>query len=222
MAKKTLISEQTILDAAKKGQSTLDADPGAIVTGAAADRARALGIAIVARKSGSTAPAMPASGAPSASHSGERMIVAIASDHGGFRLKEEMKAFIGQLGCKVVDLGTYNEEACDYPDFAYAVARMVSLGQAGRGIMIDSVGVASAMVANKIQGVRAACCLDEFTARSSREHNDANVLTLGGKIVGIELAKAIVKLWLETNFGGGRHQKRIAKIEEIEKRSQRP
>ncbi len=85
--------------------------------------------------------------------------------------------------------------------------------------MIDAVGIASAMVANKVKGVRAACCTDEFSARSSREHNDANVLTLGGRTLGVELAKSLVKIWLETNFGGGRHLKRVEKIKDIEKRS---
>jgi ribose 5-phosphate isomerase B len=220
MAKKILISEQTVLDAARKGQKTLSVDPGAIVTGAAADRAKQLGLAIVERKPDAARSSMPATGLPTASSKGGAEQIAIGSDHGGFPMKEQLRPFIEQMGYKVVDLGTYAEEACDYPDFAYAVARMVSLRQAGKGIMIDSVGIASAMVANKIHGVRAACCSDEFTARSSREHNDANVLTLGGKTLGIELAKAIVKAWLETGFGGGRHAKRIAKIEEIEKRPQ--
>jgi ribose 5-phosphate isomerase B len=221
MAKKTLISEQTVLEAAKKGVKTLCVEPGSIVTGAAADKARALGVAIVTAKKDAPAPAMPAAGAPPSAPRASGLPVAFGSDHGGFALKEQLRKYVEEMGVKTIDLGTYSEEACDYPDFAYAVARMVSLGQAGKGIMIDSVGIASAMVANKIAGVRAACCSDEFTARSSREHNDANVLTLGGKVLGIELAKAIVRVWLETNFGGGRHQKRIAKIEEIEKRSQR-
>jgi ribose 5-phosphate isomerase B len=222
MAKKTLISEQTILEASRKGAKSLTLEPGAIVTGAAADKARALGIALVtATKAASTSP-IPATGLPPATRQPDGPTVAIGSDHGGFPLKESLKKVIEGLGYKVVDLGTYSEEPCDYPDFAYAVARMVSLGQAGKGIMIDSVGIASAMVANKVAGVRAACCHDDFTARSSREHNDANVLTLGGKVTGPELAKAIVRAWLETGFGGGRHLKRIEKIEDIEKRSPRP
>ncbi|MBI1804063.1 MAG: ribose 5-phosphate isomerase B [Ignavibacteriae bacterium] len=150
--------------------------------------------------------------------SGKKEIIAIGSDHGGFALKEVLKPFVESLSYKVVDLGTYSEEACDYPDFAYAVARTVSLGEASKGIMIDAVGLASAIVANKLLGIRAACCFDEFSARSSREHNDANVLTLGGRVLGTELAKAIVKAWLETSFGGGRHQKRIEKITQIENR----
>ncbi len=217
MAKKVLISEQTVLDAARNKQKSIAVDPSAIVTNAAYDRAKQLGVTIVLKKAGTESKATPATGLP-AVKSGSQSIVAIGSDHGGFAMKEILKPHIESLGYKVVDLGTYTEEACDYPDFAYAVARMVSLGQASRGIMIDAVGVASAMVANKVKGIRAACCTDDFSARSSREHNDANVLTLGGRVLGIELAKALTKAWLETNFGGGRHQKRIAKIEEIEKR----
>jgi ribose 5-phosphate isomerase B len=222
MAKKTLISEQTILEASRKGQKSLSLEPGAIVTGAAADKARALGIALVTASTAVATSPTPATGLPPAHRQSDGPTVAMGSDHGGYALKESLKKVIEELGYKVVDLGTYNEEPCDYPDFAYAVARMVSLGQAGRGIMIDSVGIASSMVANKVPGIRAACCHDDFTARSSREHNDANVLTLGGKVTGSELAKAIVRVWLETGFGGGRHLKRIEKIADIEKRSPRP
>jgi len=122
------------------------------------------------------------------------------------------------LGFSVADVGTTSEEACDYPDFAYAVASLVASGQAARGIMVDGVGVASAIVANKVPGIRAVSCFDEFVAKSSREHNDANVLTLGGRTIGTEITKAIVKVWLETPFGGGRHQGRVQKITEIERR----
>ncbi len=213
MAKK-LISEQTVQDAARRGERSVVVEENMIVTAAARDRAAQLGVKFVSK-----APAAaPAPAAPP--KKGEGDTVAVGSDHGGFPLKELLKPFLESLGYTVVDLGTYTQEACDYPDFAYAVARMVSLRQAAKGIMVDSVGVASAMVANKVRGVRAACCTDEFTARSSREHNDANVLTLGGKVVGPELAKAIVSAWLSTNFGGGRHLKRVQKIAEIENRTQ--
>jgi ribose 5-phosphate isomerase B len=213
---KKLISEQSVQEAAKRGDRTLVVPEGAIVTAAAHDRAAQLGVKFV--KKAAAAPQAPPAGASPKPKDGE--VVAIGSDHGGYPLKELLKPFLESLGYSVVDLGTYTEEACDYPDFAYAVARMVSLRQASKGIMIDSVGVASAMVANKVRGVRAACCTDEFTARSSREHNDANVLTLGGKVLGPELAKSVVAAWLSTNFGGGRHLRRVEKISEIEKRSQ--
>ncbi len=216
--KRHLITEQTIIEAARRGEKLIVHPPDAIVTAAARDRAKQLGVNFEAR----TVPQQP--GTPSVGGqnpgAGAGRQIAIGSDHGGFQLKEALKPFLEKMGHKVVDLGTYSEETCDYPDFAYAVARMVALGQASRGIMIDAVGIASAIVANKVQGIRAACCSDEFAARSSREHNDANILTLGGKTLGVELAKSITAAWLETNFGGGRHQKRVEKISEIEKRHQ--
>jgi ribose 5-phosphate isomerase B len=118
----------------------------------------------------------------------------------------------------VIDCGTHSSEAVDYPDLAYAVARLVSTGEAWRGILVDGAGIGSAMAANKVPGVRAALCYDHATAVTSREHNDANVLTLGAGLIGAALAKQITQTWLATPFGGGRHQKRVDKIMEIEKR----
>jgi len=213
---KKLISELTVIEASKRGEKFIAIDPSCIVTDAARDRARQLGIQLAQKKAEpKITPAEPS--APSSPPSAKE-IIAVGSDHGGFALKESLKPYIEGLGYRVVDLGTYSEEACDYPDFAYAVARMVTLGDAGRGIMIDAIGTASAMVANKLSGIRAACCFNELSAQSSREHNNANVLTLGGRVFGVELAKSIVKVWLSTNFGGGRHQKRLDKISDIEKR----
>lgn len=214
---KRLISEQMVIEAAKRGEKAIPVAADSIVTDAARDRAGQLGIRLETKKKGETA--QPVSAHPLSPRSGADETIAIGSDHGGFSLKEALKPFLAGLGCKVVDLGTYTDEACDYPDLAYAVARMVSLGEASRGIMIDAVGIASAIVANKVRGVRAACCSDEFSARSSREHNNANVLTLGGRTIGSELAKSIARVWLETSFGGGRHQKRIDKISDIENRT---
>jgi ribose 5-phosphate isomerase B len=145
-------------------------------------------------------------------------LVVIGSDHGGFQTKEILKKFLGDLGYRVLDIGTNSEETCDYPDYAYAVARIVAKGEVWRGIMIDATGVASSIVCNKVPGVRAAACYNEFVAQSSREHNDANVLTLGAKALGIEVIKSIVKVWLETWFGGGRHKKRVDKIMDVERK----
>lgn len=214
---KRLISEQTVIEASKRGEKTVPVDAAAIITDAARDRARQLGITFQNKIKETSPSTEPAGAVKAPSRSSE--LIAIGSDHGGFQLKEMLKPLLEKSGYKVVDLGTYTEEACDYPDYAYAVARMVSLGQASKGIMIDAIGIASAMVANKVQGIRAACAFDEFSAKSSREHNDANVLTLGGRTLGVELAKAIVTAWLGTNFGGGRHQKRLDKMTDIEKRS---
>lgn len=145
-------------------------------------------------------------------------IVAFGADHGGFALKETLKEFVSGLGYSIIDCGTHSTEAVDYPDLAYAVAKLVSAGEARYGIVVDGAGIGSAMAANKVPGVRAALCYDYATAVNSREHNDANVLTLGAGLIGVNLAKQIVQTWLATPFGGGRHQKRVDKIIEIEKR----
>ncbi len=145
-------------------------------------------------------------------------VVALGADHGGYPLKEILKTHLASLNYNVIDCGTNSTEAVDYPDFAYAVARLVSEGKAWRGIVIDGAGIGSAMVANKVPRVRAALCYDHATAMNSREHNDANVLTLGAGLIGANLAKQIVEIWLKTEFGGGRHAKRVEKIIEVEKR----
>ncbi len=145
-------------------------------------------------------------------------MIAIGSDHGGFAMKEALKPYLAELGYSVTDCGTFgSKEAVDYPDFALAVAQMVSSGKAWRGIVIDGAGIGSCMVANKVPGVRAALAYDLSSANNSREHNDANVLTLGAGLIGESLAKQIVKTWLSTEFGGGRHQPRVNKIIAIEK-----
>ena len=152
----------------------------------------------------------------------EKPKIFIGSDHGGFGMKEDIKGFLGELGYPVCDLGCHSTEAVDYPDFAFLVADAVrqarAAGAGGFGIMIDTIGVASAMVANKVPGIRAAPAFNAFAVRSSREHNDANVLTLGGGVLGAGLARALVKTWLETPYGGGRHQRRVDKIGEVERR----
>jgi len=157
-------------------------------------------------------------GLASAPDAAGQRAVALGADHGGFAMKEMLKGYLQQLGYAVIDCGTSSTDSVDYPDFAYAVARLVSEGRAWRGIIVDGAGIGSCMAANKVPGVRAAMCYDLSTAANSREHNDANVLTLGGRLIGDNLAQAIVKTWLETSFGGGRHQRRVNKIMEIEKR----
>ncbi len=144
--------------------------------------------------------------------------VALGTDHGGYAMKTDLEAYLGELGYNVIDCGTHSTESVDYPDFAYAVAKLVSEGRAWRGIIIDGAGIGSCMAANKVPGVRAAMCYDHATAVNSREHNDANVLTLGGMLLGRNLAREVVKTWLETDFGGGRHARRVDKIMDIERR----
>jgi ribose 5-phosphate isomerase B len=150
--------------------------------------------------------------------SGPAHVVAIGCDHGGFEMKENLKAFLIELGYHPLDCGTHSQESVDYPDFAFAVARQVADGSASRGIIIDGAGIGSCMAANKVPGVRAAMCYDQATAVNSRDHNNANVLTLGAGLLGNNLARQIIRTWLETDFGGGRHERRVNKIMDIERR----
>ena len=144
--------------------------------------------------------------------------IAVGADHGGYELKEMLKGYLDELGYAVVDCGTDSSSSVDYPDFAFAVAQLVAQGRAWRGIVVDGAGIGSCMAANKVPGVRAAMCYDQATASNSREHNGANVLTLGAGLIGPNLARQIVKTWLDTPFGGGRHARRVNKIMEIERR----
>lgn len=147
----------------------------------------------------------------------QRKIVAIGADHGGFELKELLKPELAALGYDVQDVGTHGKEAVDYPDFAHEVARLVGAGKAWRGIVVDGAGIGSCIVANKVPGVRAGMAYDYSSALNGREHNDTNVLTLGAGLIGANLAKQIVTVWLSTPFGGGRHERRVNKITAVEK-----
>jgi ribose 5-phosphate isomerase B len=145
--------------------------------------------------------------------------VAIGSDHGGYALKEVLKrAIVEDLGWEVQDCGTHSTDAVDYPDFAAAVAREVAGGRCARGIVVDAAGIGSSMAANKIPGVRCALCHDDATVVNAREHNDANVLALGSRVVQRGLATRLVRLFLTTSFGGGRHERRVQKIMALERR----
>ena len=147
-----------------------------------------------------------------------RKVIAIGADHGGYELKEALKPELKTLGFEINDVGTNSKDAVDYPDFAHAVAQAVGSGKAWRGIMIDGAGIGSCIVANKVPGVRAGMAYDYSSAVNSREHNDTNVLTLGAGLIGVNLAKQIVKTWLTTEFGGGRHTPRVDKIKLVEKK----
>lgn len=144
-------------------------------------------------------------------------LIAVGADHGGFKMKEDLKTFLAELGHRVQDFGTNSEEAVDYPDLAHAVARAVSEGTSEVGIIIDGAGVGSAMTANKVPGVRAAACYSVAVARNSREHNDANVLTLGSKTISPVEMRQIVEAWLGTEITEDRHRKRVAKIDAVER-----
>jgi ribose 5-phosphate isomerase B len=186
--------------------SVLPVPAEAIITDLAREVAQAQHISLVA--SGNSTSASTAGGT-----------VAIGADHGpSFAMKEELKPYLEELGYPVLDCGTYTPDAVDYPDIAYAVARQVANGAVWRGIVIDGAGIGSCMAANKVPGIRAALCYNEAMARNSREHNDANILTLGAGMIGLNLAKQIAATWLKTDFGGGRHERRVNKIIEIEQR----
>ncbi len=143
--------------------------------------------------------------------------VALGSDHGGFEAKEFLEKYLQTLGYTVVDVGTHSKDSVDYPDFALKVARKVASGDCDRGIMIDGAGIGSCMVCNKVKGIRAAMCYDQKTAVNSREHNNANLLTLGGPLHSADALAAIVKTWLQTPFAGGRHWARVNKIMAVER-----
>ncbi len=144
------------------------------------------------------------------------MKVALGADHAGLQLKDRIAAALVEAGHEVDDLGTYRPDSCDYPDFAAKVAREVAGGRAQRGILVCATGVGMAMAANKVAGIRAALCNDLYTARFARLHNDANVLAVGARVVGTEKALDIVDLFLGTEFEGGRHQRRVDKIMELD------
>ncbi len=143
--------------------------------------------------------------------------ILIASDHAGFALKERLKPYLERLGLPVRDLGTHSGERCDYPAFSAAVARQISSGASGRGILICKTGIGSSIVANRFRGVRASLCYTVAAARLTREHNDSNILVLGAGFTGTAAAKRIVKAWLTTAFAGGRHARRLEQIRKIER-----
>lgn len=184
--------------------------PGTLITPLARDEASQRRITIRV--------AEPAADAAVGAASNRGRTVAIGADHGGFELKEQLKNYLREWGYQALDQGTHSTEAVDYPDFAEAVANAVARGDAWRGVVIDAAGIGSAIAANKVPGARAALCYDRATARNSREHNDANILSLGARMISAEAAREILAAWLEMLFGGGRHQRRVDKIRAIEAR----
>ena len=144
--------------------------------------------------------------------------VALAADHGGFELKEAVRLHLEETGVPYRDFGSYTSEPCDYPDMAQAACRAVVAGECGRALLFCGTGVGISMAANKIKGIRACCCSDSFSCEYTRRHNDANALCMGGRVVGPGLACQLVDIFLNTEFEGGRHEKRIAKLMAIENR----
>lgn len=205
-SKRPLLTESDVQ--AMPPRSTQTIAEGTLITPLARQTALERAIRL---ESGTELPKVPSTNQP---------VIALGADHGGYPLKEQIKQFLQKQATTytIVDCGTHSTEAVDYPDFAYAVARLVADGRAWRGIMIDGAGIGSCMTANKVPGVRAALCYDQATAVNSREHNDANVLTLGAGLIGPALAQQIVQTWLATDFGDGRHARRVAKINQLDKR----
>lgn len=144
------------------------------------------------------------------------MKIAVGCDHGAFELKQVIMAYLEERGYVYQDFGTYDTSSCDYPDVAKPVAQAVAAGQFDRGILLCGTGIGIGIAANKVRGIRAALCHDTFSAHASREHNNANILTMGQRVVGQGLALDIVEIWLNTEFQGERHQRRIDKIHQIE------
>lgn len=145
-------------------------------------------------------------------------MLAIGSDHGGYELKEEIKKYLEELQIEYRDFGTYSTASVDYPDIAYPVAQAVAGGECEKGILCCGTGIGISMAANKVKGIRAACCSDCFSAKLTRQHNDANILCMGGRVVGVGKALMMVDLFLNTPYEGGRHQNRIDKLMELENR----
>jgi ribose 5-phosphate isomerase B len=198
---KTVITESDV-QSVPAGKKLLIRED-AIITPAAQDLLRERGIEIRHRTK--------------QARTGKQQLIAVGADHGGYEMKEQLKTFLAELGYQARDFGTFSTEAVDYPDLAHAVARAVADGACELGIIVDGAGIGSCMTANKVPGVRAALCYDEATARNSREHNYANVLTLGGKLISPQQMREIVRAWLSTPEGEARHGKRVAKIMAIEK-----
>lgn len=199
---KSVLTAGDLESVATGGEITVN--PGTLITPLAQDEASRRGITIRVAEPAPGEQASPG------------RTVALGSDHGGYELKERLKGHLRDWGYIPLDLGTDSTAAVDYPDFAEAVANAVVRGDAWRGIVIDAAGIGSAIAANKVPGARAAACYDRPGARNSREHNDANVLSLGARMISVETAREIVAIWLETPFAGGRHQRRIDKICAIE------
>jgi ribose 5-phosphate isomerase B len=228
MSRVRVITERDVRRAANEGERELDSS-GAVVTPSARDVAARVGVTLKGSKAtASTAPpsargrGASAAPTPTAATStagppaNSTRTVAVGADHGGIALKDGIIARLRELGHTVTDLGTTGTSAVDYPDYAIAVARAVASGSVQVGIMVDGAGIGSCMAANKVAGARAAMCYDVTTAQNAREHNNANVLTLGGGLIGPRLALAIVDAFLSTTFGGGRHATRVAKIDALD------
>ncbi len=209
---KKLITEADIIKHLKTGIKTFPVGKDEIITPLAVDRIKSSGLTIIEKSEAEIIE----SENESAFKQKITNKVAIGNDHTGFQLKGKIIKYFIEKKYEIIDVGTYDQESCDYPDFALAVAKKVKNGEVDFGIIIDATGIPSAITANKLPGIRAATCYNEFSARSAREHNNANILVIGAMTLGEGIAISILDIWLNTYFGGGRHQKRLNKITSIE------
>ena len=206
MAKK-LLTEDDIKKMLMNGSKEIVIEKGTVLTPLAKDRIRYSGLKIV-----SSAAIL------SSSDSNVNVKISIGSDHTGVKMKKVLYDYLKQKGYDLFDIGTFTEDAVDYPDIAYKVANGVAIGEVKFGIIIDATGIPSAITANKIPSIRAATCYNEFSAKSSREHNNANILVVGARALGEETIKSIADVWLTSKFFGDRHQKRLDKIKLLEEK----
>jgi len=209
---KKVITERDILELEKHGIKVLLKTKDTIITPLALDRLRSSKFTILEKEEIHSEQIHQSININQTSV--KRII--IGSDHTGFKLKNTLIKYLVEKGYRLTDAGTFDEKPCDYPDFAKIVAKSISKGDNDFGVLIDATGIPSSIVANKVKGIRAATCYNTFSARSSRTHNNANVLVVGAKALGEETIKIIVDEWLSTKFEGGRHQKRLDKITDIE------
>ncbi len=207
---KRLITEYDVLRLIRLGAAEIEVGENDIITPLALDRIRHANLKIIKRSEEELLKSAQAS-------SGKKTCV-IGSDHTGVKLKAVLVDELKKKSFNVIDIGTFSEESVDYPDYAFAVAKKVSLNEVDFGILIDATGIPSAIAANKLPGIRAATCYNDFSAKSSREHNDANILVLGAKTLREDEAKSILNVWLTSEFLGERHQKRLDKISAVEQR----
>ncbi len=204
---KKLITEDDVKRIIKSGATEMIVEKGSVLTPLAQDRIRSSGIKILEESS-----------SDSTGNLNVKKKIIIGSDHTGVKQKKILFDLLKNEGYEINDIGTFTEDPVDYPDIAFNVANRVAIGECDLGILLDATGIPSAVAANKVPGIRAVTCYNEFSARSSREHNDANVLVLGARSLGEETIKSIANVWLKSNFLGNRHQSRLDKIKMIEEK----
>lgn len=211
MANKKVITEIDIINLLRRGKYKFEISGNEIFTPAALDKIKENSVELIKIDGKKSILEL------SEKNLAKRKLV-IGSDHTGYKIKQILIQLLKSQGFEILDVGTDNENSCDYPDFAIKVAEEIKNGNADFGILIDATGIPSAITANKIPGIRAATCYNEFSAQSSREHNNSNVLVIGAKTLGEESIKSVLSVWLNSVFLGERHQKRLDKISDVEKK----